>query len=158
MVRAWVVRQPGSIDAEPMVLVDGRCPRRGRAGCASGWWCAGCAGPTCTWPKGLPPRAPDVVPATRSSGSSRSSAKAPLGPRSENASASRLVAGAHAGHVVSASSATKNPCLAPRFTGWDADGGYAEHGAVDERFAYRCATPSQTRRRLRSVPDGTFGP
>lgn len=31
----------------------------------------------------------------------------------------------------------ENLCLAPRFTGWDADGGYAESAVVDERYAYR---------------------
>ena len=31
----------------------------------------------------------------------------------------------------------ENLCLAPSFTGWDADGGYAEHAVVDERYAYR---------------------
>jgi len=31
----------------------------------------------------------------------------------------------------------ENLCLAPTFTGWDRDGGYAEQVAVDERFAYR---------------------
>src|SRR5439155_17801223 len=27
-------------------------------------------------------------------------------------------------------------CVAPRFTGWDDDGGYAEYAVVDERYAY----------------------
>ena len=31
----------------------------------------------------------------------------------------------------------ENLCLEPRFTGWHADGGYADYAAVDERFAYR---------------------
>jgi propanol-preferring alcohol dehydrogenase len=31
----------------------------------------------------------------------------------------------------------ENLCIDPRFTGWDADGGYAEHAVVDERYAYR---------------------
>lgn len=31
----------------------------------------------------------------------------------------------------------ENLCTDPRFTGWDADGGYAEHAVVDERYAYR---------------------
>jgi propanol-preferring alcohol dehydrogenase len=31
----------------------------------------------------------------------------------------------------------ENLCIAPRFTGWDDDGGYAEHAVVDEDFAYR---------------------
>lgn len=30
----------------------------------------------------------------------------------------------------------ENLCTAPRFTGWDADGGYADHALVDERYAY----------------------
>lgn len=30
----------------------------------------------------------------------------------------------------------ENLCVAPTFTGWDADGGYAEHAVADERFAY----------------------
>lgn len=34
----------------------------------------------------------------------------------------------------------ENLCLHPRFTGWDDDGGYAEHAVVDERYAY--ALPS----------------
>jgi alcohol dehydrogenase, propanol-preferring len=30
----------------------------------------------------------------------------------------------------------ENLCLDPRFTGWDADGGYAEYAVIDERYAY----------------------
>lgn len=30
----------------------------------------------------------------------------------------------------------ENLCVSPSFTGWDADGGYAEYAVVDERFAY----------------------
>ncbi len=35
----------------------------------------------------------------------------------------------------------ENLCLEPAFTGWDADGGYAEYAVVDERYAY--ALPSE---------------
>lgn len=31
----------------------------------------------------------------------------------------------------------ENLCLEPQFTGWDADGGYAEYAVVDENYAYR---------------------
>jgi propanol-preferring alcohol dehydrogenase len=31
----------------------------------------------------------------------------------------------------------ENLCIDPRFTGWDADGGYAEQAVVDEAYAYR---------------------
>jgi alcohol dehydrogenase, propanol-preferring len=30
----------------------------------------------------------------------------------------------------------ENLCIEPRFTGWDADGGYAQYSVVDERYAY----------------------
>ena len=30
----------------------------------------------------------------------------------------------------------ENLCVDPRFTGWDADGGYADYAVVDERYAY----------------------
>ncbi len=30
----------------------------------------------------------------------------------------------------------ENLCIRPRFTGWDADGGFAEYAVVDERYAY----------------------
>jgi propanol-preferring alcohol dehydrogenase len=30
----------------------------------------------------------------------------------------------------------ENLCVAPRFTGWDVDGGYAEYAVVDEAYAY----------------------
>jgi propanol-preferring alcohol dehydrogenase len=33
-------------------------------------------------------------------------------------------------------SGRENLCIAPRFTGWDLDGGYADHCLVDEAFAY----------------------
>jgi propanol-preferring alcohol dehydrogenase len=33
-------------------------------------------------------------------------------------------------------SGRENLCVAPRFTGWDDDGGYAEHAVVDESYAY----------------------
>ena len=31
----------------------------------------------------------------------------------------------------------ENLCVSPRFTGWDADGGYADFAVVDEQYAYR---------------------
>ena len=34
----------------------------------------------------------------------------------------------------------ENLCIAPRFTGWDDDGGYAEWAVVDERYAYALPT------------------
>lgn len=38
-------------------------------------------------------------------------------------------------------SARENLCTAPRFTGWDDDGGFAEYALVDERYAYSLPGP-----------------
>lgn len=37
-------------------------------------------------------------------------------------------------------SGRENLCVAPAFTGWDLDGGYAEYVVVDEEYAYRLPT------------------
>ena len=41
-----------------------------------------------------------------------------------------------AGRAASAGAATRTSASSPLFTGWDADGGFAEYAVVDERFAY----------------------
>ncbi len=35
----------------------------------------------------------------------------------------------------------ENLCMAPTFTGWDVDGGYADHCLVEEAYAYRLPDP-----------------
>jgi propanol-preferring alcohol dehydrogenase len=40
------------------------------------------------------------------------------------------------GECAFCTSGRENLCLAPRFTGWDVDGGYAEYALVDEAYAY----------------------
>jgi D-arabinose 1-dehydrogenase-like Zn-dependent alcohol dehydrogenase len=44
---------------------------------------------------------------------------------------------------------SENLCPDARFTGWDADGGYAEYAVVPEAFATGCPRRSATARRLR---------
>ena len=39
-------------------------------------------------------------------------------------------------------SGRENLCLAPTFTGWDVDGGFAEYMVADERYAYALTAPS----------------
>ena len=43
----------------------------------------------------------------------------------------------------------ENLCLAPTFTGWDVDGGYADACLVDERYAYRLPDTVDDERRAR---------
>ena len=88
----------------------------------------------------LVPRRFGVVPGHEVVGRVDCSAWARRGSRSATVSGSRGCAtpAACAGSVVRGD---ENLCVAPRFTGWDDDGGYAERAVVDERYAY--ALPSE---------------
>ena len=135
-MRAWVVRPPGPIDGGPLALVERAEPQPARARSGCGCRCAGCAGPTSTWPRATsPPRRADVDPATRSSAWSTGSA--PGVDRFARASGSGIAWLRHTcGACRFCRWGDENLCVAPRFTGWDADGGYAEYAVVDERYAY----------------------
>jgi propanol-preferring alcohol dehydrogenase len=83
----------------------------------------------------LPPRRPDVIPGHEIVGTVDA-----IGP-----GASRFTLGARVGIAWLRRTCgvceycrrgDENLCVAPRFTGWDDDGGYAEHAVVDEAFAY----------------------
>ena len=51
----------------------------------------------------------------------------------------------------------ENLCTAPIFTGWDADGGYATHAVVDERYAYRLPDVFDDRRAAPLLCAGIIG-
>ena len=76
-------------------------------------------------------------------------ARPPTGSRSATGWASPGCA-TPAVRAAGAAGATRTCAWRPRFTGWDADGGYAELAVVDERYAYRL--PDGLRRRARRAP------
>jgi propanol-preferring alcohol dehydrogenase len=136
-MRAWVVRAPGPIDDGPLALVDLPTPAPGphevRVQVAV---CGVCRTDLHLAEGDLPPRRPGVVPGHEVVGVVDA-----LG-----AQASRFALGDGVGIAWLRKTCGRcrfcvrgdeNLCLAPRFTGWDADGGYAEHAVVDEAFAYR---------------------
>ena len=98
---------------------------------------AGCAAPTCTSPRAIcAPHAPAVVPGHEVVG-----AVDALGPGAARLRRRRTRVGIAwlrhtCGCAGSAAAATRTCASTPRFTGWDADGGYAEYAVVDERYAY----------------------
>jgi propanol-preferring alcohol dehydrogenase len=51
----------------------------------------------------------------------------------------------------------ENLCLAPTFTGWDADGGYADHVVVPEDFAYALPAGVSARRAAPLLCAGIIG-
>src|SRR2546426_4589291 len=136
VMRAWAVGVPGPIDSGPLVPVERPVPEPGpgeiRVKVAA---CGVCRTDLHLAEGDLPPKRPRVVPGHEVVG--RIDA---LGP-----GAHRFRVGDRAGiawlrHTCGVCRfclrGDENLCVDPRFTGWDADGGYAEHAVVDERYAY----------------------
>jgi propanol-preferring alcohol dehydrogenase len=136
-MRAWVVRSPGPIDGMPLAFVDRSDPRPGPGEVRVRVSVCGVCRTDLHLAEGdLAPRRPDVVPGHQAVG-----VVDELGP-----AASRLAVGERVGiawlHRSCGSCrfcrrGDENLCLQPLFTGWDTDGGFAEHAVVAEDFAYR---------------------
>jgi propanol-preferring alcohol dehydrogenase len=135
-VRAWIVDQPGSIDGRPLRLVDRPAPEPGPGEVLVAVAACGVCRTDLHLAAGeLPPRRHGVVPGHEVVGT-----VAQLGP-----GASRFSVGDRVGIAwLRGTDGTcefcrrgeENLCRAPLFTGWDADGGYAEFTVVDEHYAY----------------------
>ena len=136
MMRALVVREPGPLESHPLQRVERPVPSpapgeilvRVEA-------CGVCRTDLHVAEGDLPPRRPEVIPghevvgrvAARGVGAERFAVGARVG-----------VAWLHesCGRCRFCARGAENLCLAPRFTGWDVDGGYAEWCTVPEAFAY----------------------
>jgi propanol-preferring alcohol dehydrogenase len=135
-VRAWVVRRPGPIDEGPLALVERPEPHPGPGELRVRVSVCGVCRTDLHLAEGdLAPRRADVTPGHEIVG-----VVDELG-----ASATRFAIGERVGiawlrHTCGSCRfcrrGDENLCLTPRFTGWDADGGYAEHAVVDEAYAY----------------------
>ena len=135
-MRAWVVDHPGPVATGPLKLVERQVPDPGpgeiRVKVAA---CGVCRTDLHLAEGDLPPRRPHVVPGHEIVGTVDA-----VGPGVE-----RFLIGHRAGiawlrHTDGRCRfclrGDENLCLNPGFTGWDADGGYAEAAVVDERYAY----------------------
>ena len=136
-MKAWVVEAPGPVEGRPLRLVDRPQPTPGpgeiRLRVST---CGVCRTDLHLAEGDLPPHRPATVPGHEVVG--RVDA---LGPGCE-----RFVPGERAGaawlrHTCGrcrwCRRGAENLCTDPRFTGWDADGGYAEWAVVPEAYAYR---------------------
>ena len=136
-VRAWVVSEPGPIDSRPLRVVERTDPEPGpgevrvrvRA-------CGVCRTDLHLAAGDLPPHRPATVPGHEIVGTvdarGAEAARFDLGDRIGIAWLR-----ATCGRCRWCRSGRENLCPAARFTGWDADGGYAEHAVVPEAYAYR---------------------
>ena len=135
-MNAWVVHSPGPVDGGPLEPRDLATPEPvGRELRVRVSVCGVCRTDLHVAEGDLPVHRQDVVPGHEIVG--RVDA---LGP-----AASRFAVGDRIGIAwLRGTCGTcrfcvrgdENLCVAPSFTGWDADGGYAEQAVVDERYAY----------------------
>lgn len=131
-----MIHQPGPIDRGPLRLVDRERPEPGPGEVRVRVTVCGVCRTDLHLAEGdLPPRHADVVPGHEVVGI--------VDGRGDGAT--RFAVGARIGIAWLRGTCgvcrfcrrgAENLCVQPRFTGWDADGGYAEHAIVDERFAY----------------------
>lgn len=135
-MKAWVVDRPGPIDTGPLLAVerDAPVPGAGEVRVAVSV-CGVCRTDLHLAEGDLDPRHPATVPGHEIVG--RVDA---LGPGAERFAIGDRVGIAWLRHTCGVCRfcrrGDENLCLDPRFTGWDADGGYAEYAVVDERYAY----------------------
>jgi len=135
-MKAWAVKRPGPIDSGPLELGEREVPEPGagevRVRVST---CGVCRTDLHLAEGDLLPKRPAVVPGHEVVGYVEA-----LGP-----GATRFPMGARVGiawlrHTCGVCRyclrGAENLCIDPRFTGWDADGGYAERAVVEEAFAY----------------------
>ena len=135
-MRAWAVEQPGPVDGGPLRPVERAVPEPAPAEVlVEVSVCGVCRTDLHVAEGDLPPRRPAVVPGHEIVG--RVVAR--------GVGATRFALGDRIGvpwlrHTCGACRfcvrGDENLCVAPRFTGWDDDGGYAEFAVVDEAYAY----------------------
>jgi alcohol dehydrogenase, propanol-preferring len=136
-MRAWVVQRPGPMSSNPLVPVDLPEPRPGPGEVLVRVLASGVCRTDLHLAEGdLPPRRPSTVPGQEVVGVVEA-----LGP-----GAARFAIGDRigiawlrgtCGRCRWCRTGRENLCPDAIFTGWDADGGYAEHAVVPEAFAYR---------------------
>lgn len=139
-MKAWVVRTPGSIGTSPLVQVERDQPEPGPSQVRLQVTCCGVCRTDLHLAEGdLPPRHSDVVPGHEVVGVvdavGTGAARFAVGDRVGVA-----WLGGTDGTCRYCRAGRENLCRSPTFTGWDADGGYAQWCLVDESFAYRIPT------------------
>jgi alcohol dehydrogenase, propanol-preferring len=136
-MRAWVVEHPGPIDRGPLVPAELPVPKPGPGEVrVRVQVCGVCRTDLHVAEGDLPPHCSPVVPGHEIVGTVDA-----CGP-----GAARFAPGERIGvpwlrHTCGRCRfcvrGDENLCVAPAFTGWDEDGGYAEAAVIDERYAYR---------------------
>ena len=135
-MKAWVVRRPGPMDGGPLAWVHKPPPAPGAGEIALRVVACGVCRTDLHLAEGdLAPHGRDVVPGHEVVGMVEE-----LGEGSSRFAVGDRVGIAWLHHTCGVCRfcrrGDENLCVAPLFTGWDADGGYAERAVVPEAFAY----------------------
>jgi propanol-preferring alcohol dehydrogenase len=135
-VRAWIVDRPGPLGTGPLRLIDRPVPEPGPGEILVAVAACGVCRTDLHLAVGeLPPRRHGVTPGHEVVGTVTA-----LGVGATRFALADRVGIAWLrgtdGTCDFCRRGAENLCRAPLFTGWDADGGYAEYATVDERFAY----------------------
>lgn len=133
---AWVVDVPGPIDDGPLVRVERAIPSPGPGQIRVRVLACGVCRTDLHLAEGdLPAKHGQVVPGHEIVGVVDAQ-----GPDATRFSLGERVGGAWLARSCGACrycvAGMENLCLAPAFTGWDIDGGYAQYAVVNEAFAY----------------------
>jgi propanol-preferring alcohol dehydrogenase len=137
----WKIRRPGPIDSGPLDLVELDVPEPGRHEVRVKVSACGVCRTDLHLAEGdLKLRRRDVIPGHEVVGTIDA-----LGPGAVRFPAGKRVGIAWLGHTCGhcrfCLRGRENLCLEPRFTGWDADGGYAQFAVAHEDYVY--ALPDQ---------------
>ena len=136
-MHAWVVNRPGPVDSGPLERVEKEIPEPGpRQVRVRVSVCGVCRTDLHLAEGDLTPKHPRVVPGHEVVG-----VVDRLGPECARLQAGERVGVPWLAHTCGVcrfcTSGRENLCIAPLFTGWDLDGGYAEYAVVEEDYAYR---------------------
>jgi propanol-preferring alcohol dehydrogenase len=135
-MRAWAVEQPGPIDGGPLVRVERPDPEPGpgevRIKVST---CGVCRTDLHLAEGDLAPRRRGTIPGHEVVG-----VVDRRGPGATRFAEGERIGIAWLRHTDGVcrfcARGDENLCIDPKFTGWDADGGYADYAVVDEAFAY----------------------
>jgi propanol-preferring alcohol dehydrogenase len=136
-VRAWVVGRTAPVDSGPLVRVEREPPEPAAGQVRVRITCCGVCRTDLHLAEGdLLPRRPGVTPGHEIVGVVDA-----LGPGTSRFAVGERIGVAWLAHTDGSCRycrrGDENLCVAPLFTGWDVDGGYADACVVDEAYAYR---------------------
>jgi propanol-preferring alcohol dehydrogenase len=135
-MQAWVVNEPGPIDEHPLELVERRIPTPGPSQIRIRVLTCGVCRTDLHLAEGdLPPRRSQVTPGHEVVGIVDQ-----VGPGSHRFAEGDRVGVPWLAHTCGVcrfcTTGRENLCVAPLFTGWDVDGGYAEYLVAEADYVY----------------------